>query len=91
MTEGNWRDRVDPAVAEAVSDGPLPLTLHPDLPPGVWVSWMRGVLVVGIYPDAEHGTVYRWHAGLDKAPVAVRWHSPETAPPDWPDCNKEVA
>lgn len=86
-----WRARVDPAVADAVTGGPLPVTLHPDQPPGVWVCWMAGVLVVGIYPDADHGTVYRWQHGLDSPPVAVRWHSPQTAPPGWPDCNREGA
>lgn len=98
MTAGNstrrfvpvtrWEEHVDRAVA-GEDYGPLAISLHPVAPPGVSVYWLRGVLVVGIYPDADHGTVYRWHSGMDEPPTVIRWRSPESAPPDWPDCNKE--
>ena len=76
MTAGNstrrfvpvtrWEEHVDRAVA-GEDYGPLAISLHPVAPPGVSVYWLRGVLVVGIYPDADHGTVYRWHSGMDEA------------------------
>jgi hypothetical protein len=80
----NWRDRVDPAVAAAAGElgGPLPIRLHPDSPPGPAVEayWMHGeVLVVGVYPDETHGTVYRWDAGLDAAPTVIHWEAPHCA------------
>jgi hypothetical protein len=79
-----WRDRVDPAVAASAGelDGPLPIRLHPDSPPGPAVEawWMHGeVLVVGVYPDETHGTVYRWDAGPDAAPTVIHWAAPHCA------------
>lgn len=89
-----WQDRVDPAVAAAVGDGsgPLPVRLHPDVPhgPAVEVFWQHGcILTVAIYPDAGHGTVYRWDNGLDELPSTIFWRPATTAPQAFAD-NGEV-
>lgn len=42
--------------------------------PGVKVYYLPDdVLVVAIYPDGTHGTVYRWEDGPDEPPVVIRW------------------
>ena len=81
----DWRDRVDPCLAESYGDGsgPLPIRLHPDSPagPAVDVHWMHAsVLLVGIYTTARKGTVYRWDKGLDQAPTVILWDL------DGPEC-----
>jgi len=54
---------------------PLPIALDGTPPPGVKVHFLPdgGPLVVGIYPTARHGTVYRWDDGLDAPPRVIRW------------------
>lgn len=46
-------------------------------PPGVKVHYFPdgGPLCVGIYPDADHGILYRWDNGPDEPPTVIPWRS----------------
>jgi hypothetical protein len=54
----------------------LPIDTDPTPMPGIKVYYLPDdVLVVGIYPDTDHGTVYRWEDGPDAPPVVIEWRA----------------
>jgi hypothetical protein len=74
------RATISQATATPPARGEMALPLAIDIShtpaPGVKVYYLPGtdVLVVGIYPTARKGTVYRWQDGAENPPVVIDWN-----------------